>query len=187
MSDFVLGEQIEKHRGTLEAMARALAEGKQGAFVAETAGLVSALASGQPLLGALVKQGFASLFASSANAVLDTQIAAWNQELDRQDLIARLAEAVEVLLGQALIQVIRAQHGIADELMQALGGVREDLAGFREDLAARAAAAHAALRIEQALVSGGATGVRVRAGSRKAVIIRQATVTGAGTTGVEIG
>lgn len=186
MSDFVLGEQIEKHEGALEAMGKALIEGKQEAFVAEAANLVTTLASGQPLLGALVEQGFARLFASSANAVLDKQIAAWNQELDRQQRMGKLAEAVEVLLGQAIIQVIRAQHGIKDELMEALGGMREDLAGFREDLAARTAAASAALRVEQEVVSGGATGVRVRASS-KAVIIRQGTVTGAGTTGVEIG
>ena len=187
MSDFVLGEQIEKHGGTLEAMGKALIEGRQEAFVAETAGLVSTLAVGHPLLGRLVEHGFARLFASSANAVLDKQIAAWNQELDRQQLVARLAEAVEALLGQALIQVIRAQHDVKDEVMQALGGLRQDLAGFREDFAARAAAAQAALRVEQELVSGGATGVRVRAGSSKALLIRQGTVTGAGTTGVEIG
>jgi hypothetical protein len=187
MSDFVLGEQIEKHEDTLEAMGKALTEGKPEEFVAEATGLVTALASGQPLLGALVKHGFAHIFGASANAVLEKQIAAWNQELDRQQHIARLAEAIEVLLGQALIQVVRAQHGVKDELLQALGGVRADLAGFREDFGARMAAAQAELRIEQDLVGEGATGVRVRASSSQSVLVRQGTVTGAGTTGVEIG
>lgn len=187
MSDFVLGDEIEKHKGQLQGMTKALTEGKRADFIAETASLTVSVATGVPMLGPLVKPVVARAFAASANAVLEKQIAEWNQELDRRDLVQRLAEAIEVLLGQALIQIIRAQHGVTGEIIDELGGLREDLAGFREDFAARAAAAGVDVHVQQKLVSGGATGVRVRASSSKAVRIVQDEVTGPGTTGVEIG
>lgn len=187
MSDIVLGEQIEKHQKQLQAMGKALVEGKREAFLAEAASLTVAVATGQPLLAPLVKPLVARAFASSANAVLDKQIAAWNAELEQRALEKRLAEAIEVLLGQAIIQLLRAQHALSDEILDELGGVRDELAGFREEFARQTVAAGADVHVEQELISGGATGVRVRASSSKSLRIRQGTVTGAGTVGVEIG
>jgi hypothetical protein len=187
MSDFVLGDEIEKHEGQLEGMTKALTEGKREDFVAEAASLVVSVATEVPVLGSLMKPVVARAFATSANAVLEKQIAEWRQELDRTDLVQRVAEAIEVLLGQALIQIVRAQHGASEKIIDELGGLRDDLAGFREDFAKRIAATSAEVHVEQELVSGGATGVRVRASSSKAVRIVQRTVTGHGTTGVEIG
>jgi hypothetical protein len=184
MSEFVIGDAIREHEESLEAMADALQAGDEDAVVGETAGLVTTVATGQPLLGVLATKAAARVFGKSANAILREQTAQWNRQRDRRAFINDLAGAVEVLIGQALVQIARSQHNVKDELIEALGGIRDDLAGFRDEFGARLAQAD--VRIEQALIRDGATGakLRVRAESRKVVFVSQGTVTGNGTTGV---
>lgn len=170
MSDFIIGEQIEKHQDTLEGMGTALIRGDGQAFVAETVSLITTLATGESLLGSFAKSGLERIFGQSANAVLKQQIAEWNQELEQQQLIQRLAEVVEVLLAQALIQTIRSQHNVKGEIVEALGGLRTEFDAFRKEFGKRAAEAGIELRIEQQLVTGGATGVRVRASSYESAL-----------------
>lgn len=183
MQELVLADALEAHQESLHAMGEALIDKDKPRFVTEAIGLVTTLATEHSVLGAFAKMAIARAFGESANAILSKQAAEWEREQSQQAFIDTLAERVEDLLGQALIQIVKSQHDVKQEVLDALGGLREDLAGFRADFANRLGFDQ---HIEHELVVDGATGVRIRAGSSKRVFVRQQTVSGAGTVGVEI-
>lgn len=183
MKELVLADALEAHQESLQAMGKALIDKDKPRFVTEAIGLVTTLATEHSVLGAFAKEAIARAFGESANAILSKQAAEWEREQSQQAFIDTLAERVEDLLGQALIQIVKSQHDVKQEVIDALGGLREDLAGFRTDFANRLGFDQ---HIEHELVVDGATGVRIRAGSSKRVFVRQQTVSGAGTVGVEI-
>ena len=91
-----------------------------------------------------------------------------------------------MLLGQALIQLVRSQHAVKDEVLDALGGVRRDLEAFRQDFAARVASASESVRLDSLVVHGGGLGIRVRATTTKRVVLTHMEVAGAGSVGIDL-
>lgn len=84
-----------------------------------------------------------------------------------------MALNVEALLSQAVLQLVRVQHNVHDDVLRALGGVRDDLADFRERFTtAIPAAEQQAARLELQEVSGGALGIHVSNRSQKRVFVR---------------
>ena len=157
-----LTEGLEKHKGQLQGMSKALAEGKREEFIAETTSLLVSMVTELPVLGPLLKPAVARVFAQSANAVLAKQFKAWEEELDRRELVRRVRDAVAELIEEAHTQLVRSQHASKDEILGRVGELRADLAEFREDFAARLAAA--GVRIEQGVVTDGAIGVLINKG-----------------------
>lgn len=187
MADAYLGALLEPHKATLKEMSQSLAQGDHPAFVEKTAGLVAALATGNPLvalLAPLARAGVAKAFGNAADAAFAHELAAMEAEEDRKRFVEQLAEPIEALIGQALIQLVRVQHNVKDEVLDGLGGVREDLATFRAEFAA--AIPTETVRVEHQEVTAGAIGVRVRAETKKRVFIARQEVRGAGSVGIDL-
>ena len=106
-------------------------------------------------LGALLEPHKSTL--NSADAMLRRELAAMEKDEERQRFAAQIAEPVEALIGQALIQLVRVQHNVKDEVLEALGGLRGDLATFREEFAKELGGA--TVKVEVQVVKEGATGV----------------------------
>jgi hypothetical protein len=70
-------------------------------------------------------------------------------------------------------------------VLEALGGVRADLAGFREEFAKELGGA--TVRVETQTVKEGAIGVRVRSETKKRVFIGRMEVSGSGSVGIDLG
>jgi len=187
MADADLGALLEPHKSTLKDMATSLAAGDHAKLAASAAVLVGALATGSPqvaLLAPFAEKAFAKAFGNSADAMLRRELAAMEKEEDRQRFVAQLAEPVEALIGQALIQLVRVQHNVKEEVLEALGGVRSDMAGFREEFA-KELGSHE-VRVDLAEGEGGGVGVRVAAGAKKHVWVKRAVGRGPGSTGLVI-
>jgi hypothetical protein len=127
MADIDLLERLEKDQKSIEEVGTALLQrDREGAVAAMTRCVVTVL-SGVPVLGALAQQAVARIFASTATAAIEAELKALDAEARRRALIDDLAAAVEPLIQQALIQLVRVQHDLdharRDELTQALGAV----------------------------------------------------------------
>jgi hypothetical protein len=188
MADIDLLERLQKDQKSIEEVGTALLRrDRQGTIAAMTRLVVGAL-SGVPALGALAQQAVARVFASTATAAIEAELEALDAEARRRELIDDIAAAIEPLIQQALIQLVRVQHDLdqarAGELTRALGGLRSDLDGFRaafaRELERSAAAApdapyagdagdSAAVHIGRQRVSGSGVGVLVR-GSGHALV-----------------
>ncbi|ACY13899.1 NB-ARC domain-containing protein [Haliangium ochraceum] len=152
-----LSEGLGAHEKELEAMGVALVKRDRESFIAKTANLLVSLVAEIPVLGRLSEAVVSRVFAESANAKLAQHWADWEQELDRRELVRRVRGAVAEMIEEAHIQLVRSQHASKDEILGRVGELRADLAGFREDFAARLAAA--GVRIEQGDIRDGAIGV----------------------------
>jgi hypothetical protein len=113
------------------------------------------------------------------------QIEQSEREEDRQAFVKNIGEEVEALMGQALLQLVRVQHNVKEELeadvLQALGGLSESLAAFREEFQQQleqvGADALEAVRVDLLEVVGG-IGVRVSAGAKRRMHVKHARVEG---------
>jgi aminopeptidase N len=182
-----LGALLEAHKSTLKELAQSLVSNDGAKTAGLAATLVMALATGHPevaILAPLAQRAIAKAFGNSANATLRKELAAIQAEEAKRAFAAQIGEPIEVLIGQALVQLIRAQHNIKDEVLNVLGGVREDLSGFRKQFAQESAGS--AATIDAQLVSAGATGVRVRESSTAHVFIARQEVSGGGSIGIDI-
>lgn len=130
-----LAEQLQAHTDEISQVTDALLKGQREQAVEAMAGLAMALATQSSLLGSLANQVVARAFASSANAVLDRQIAGWDHELDRRDLVIRVRDSVEVLLETVVIQLTRSLHRASEEVVHELGEMKQELTGLRSLLA----------------------------------------------------
>ncbi|WP_437599473.1 hypothetical protein WMF28_42280 [Sorangium sp. So ce590] len=187
MSDRALGELLEPHNDMLKDMAQSLAAGDRAKLIGTSAALVAALATGNPqvaLLAPFAEKAVACAFGNAADDMFRRELAAMEREEDRRAFIAQIGDAVEALIGQALIQIVRSQHRVKEEVLEALGGVREDLAAFRERFGAELGGA--AARVDLQVVTAGAIGVRVRATTGKRVFIARQEVSGAGSVGIDL-
>jgi hypothetical protein len=188
MADADLGTLLEPHKSTLKDMADSLSSGDHAKFIACAAGLVGVLATGNPhvaLLAPFARKAVAKAFGNAADEMFKRELAAMEAEEDRRKFVEQIGEAVEALLGQALIQLVRVQHNVKDEVLEQLGGVRADLAAFREQFAAGLGGETA--RLDRQVVESGGIGVRVRATTTKRVWIAYQTVRGAGSVGIDLG
>lgn len=182
MADIDLLARLETDQKSIEEVGTALIKRDRRSTIAAMTRWVVNTLSGIPALGVLAQQGVARLFANTATAAIEAELAALDTENTRRALIDDIAAAVEPLLQQALIQIVRVQHHLdetrADELTQVLGGLRSDLDEFRAAFARElehSAAADAAtgdagqVHIGRQRVSGGGVGVLAR-GSGNTVV-----------------
>lgn len=187
--DVVLATLLEGHRGELKTIAEAAASGNHDKVIDAVSSLAISLATGNPLLGALAplgRRGIARAFGNSVNAALTRELAAQAKDEERAAFLAQIGDVVEVLLGQALIQLIRSQHAVKDELLDALGGMRRDLEAFRADFAAQLATASDSIQVDSLVVRDGALGVRVAATTTKRASFKHVEVTGPNSVGFDL-
>jgi hypothetical protein len=183
MADIDLLSRLEADQKSMEEVGTALIKrDRRGTIAAMTRWVVNVL-SGIPALGTLAQQGVSRAFASTATAAIEAELAALDAENKRRALIDHIAAAVEPLIQQAVIQLVRVQHHLdearREELTRALGGLRSDLDGFRdafqrelERSAAEAATGGAGqVHIGRQRVSGSGVGVLARGNSDTVVRI----------------
>src|SRR5262249_50247841 len=145
--------------------------GNQEKVIDAVSGLAISLATGSPLLAALAplgRKGVARIFGNSVNAALTRELAVLAKEGERKAFLGQIDEVVEALLGQALIQIIRSQYAVSDEVLEALGGLRRDFEAFRTDFAEQLGRVAADVHVEQLEVEAG-IGIRVAATTTKRV------------------
>lgn len=172
MADIELLERLEKDQKSIEEVGTALLERDRASAISAMARWVVNALTEVPALGALAQKGIAKLFANTATAAIEAELEALETESQRRALINDIAAAVEPLIQQALIQMVRVQHNLdearRDELIRALGGLRNDLDGFRAAFArtlegsAEPAGDAGQVHIGRQRVSGGGVGVLAR-------------------------
>ena len=188
--DVELAELLKAHQGELKIIAEAAGSGNQEKVIDSVTSLAISLATGNALLGSLAplgRRGIARIFGNSVNAALTRELAALAKDDERKVFLNQIDEVVEALLGQALIQIVRSQHAVKDEVLDALGGMRRDLEVFRNDFAAQLASAPENVRVDSLIeVVDGGIGVRVAATTTKRVVLTHMVVRGPGSVGIDL-
>lgn len=177
MDDVDLAKLLEPHKTELRQLAQHLVAGERPKFVAGVAALVGTLATGNPAVAALApfaEKAVSRAFASAADVRLHEEIVKLDADNKERALVASIADAVEVLLGQALLQLVRVEHRVKDEVINALGGLREELSTFREEFQRGLDAE--AVRVDMQRVLARGVGIRVEAGARQRVFVREQIV-----------
>jgi hypothetical protein len=190
MSDVDLEKLLEPHAKELESLAEAAAKGDHDKVIDGASSLVLTLATGNPVIGALAplaRRGIAKAFGNAADEMFARELAAMQKEEDRKAFFAQIDDVVAALVGQALIQLVRTQHNVKDEVLTALGGVREDFERFRADFGRRVSEQGETVRIDEQVVEAGGIGVRVRASTTKRVALKHQVVSGTGSVGIDLG
>src|SRR4051812_32549386 len=129
-------QRLENCEKEIEEIGSSLIAGKRHEVVPALAGLAVSVFSGLPVVGGLTKAALTEVFAAPANEVLDQQIAEWRQEQKVSAPLSELKDWIEALMGQVVLQLVRSQHNVSEDLAKRLGGARDDLAGFRNDVTA---------------------------------------------------
>ena len=182
-----LGELIKQHGADLKEAAAGLAEGKHEKVVAALGAIILGIATGHPEIGLLapfIEAGARRAFANSASRCLDAAIAAAKSDEEKSEFVAQIADSIEALLGQSLIQMVHVQHHTKDEIIEALGGMCKELADFREDFQDRLD--DKGVRVDVQRIRNGATGIRISEGARARIWIGEMTVAGAGSVGIDV-
>jgi hypothetical protein len=183
-NELELSDLLQKERAAIEKVGEDLLAGKKEEVAAGLGGLFVSVLSGVPALGGLAKGALAVLFASPANVVLEKQVEQWREEQDHQRFVQDLSDVIEALIGQALVQIVRSQKRESEDVVAALGGLREDLATFREEVGERMTTFDLHVQLQE--VSEGAIGIRVSGSSRKRVFVDRLVVRGGRTVGIEM-
>jgi hypothetical protein len=187
--DVELQGLLKAHHGELKTIAEAAGSGNRDKVIDAVSSLAVSLATGNPLLGALAplgRKGIARAFGNSVNAALTRELAALGQAEERRAFLGQIDEVVEALLGQAVIQIVRSQHAVKDELLDALGGVRRDFETFRNDFADQIAKVSESVAIDSIMVREGGIGVRVAATTTQRVVLKHMDVIGVGSVGIDL-
>ena len=166
----LIGTLVEKHGSDLMLLQVGLRHNDTDAFEEGAVKLTAAVLKDVPVVGKPAGQVLEYAFARSAWAQMKRELANLGAEQDRERFIEALALRVEQLLGQALIQLVRVHHQTHDELVEALGGLREEFATFRDEFTAQANLEAASIQepnvwVGRVALSGRATGVDVAAGA----------------------
>jgi hypothetical protein len=188
MSDVALANLLEPHKSELRQLAQHLAGGDHAKFVAGAATLIATLATGNPAVPVLLpftEKAVARAFASAADKRLSEELAKLEDDEARQAFVRSIADAVEVLLGQAVLQIVRVEHQVKEEIFEALGGLRDDFSAFREDFKHQLDTE--IVRIDVQRVLAGGVGIYVSPGASERVFVRKQVVSGAGSKGVVLG
>jgi aminopeptidase N len=187
--EFEIEQLLEGHAGELKSIGQAAARGEHDKVIDGVAGLVMTLATGNPLVGALVpfaRLGVAKAFGNATDAMLRRELATMEKEEERQAFLGQIDEVLAATLGQAVVQLVSVQHHVKDEVLEALGGLRSDFENFRRDFEQRLRTQSESVRVEDLLVQDGGTGVRVRATTLKRVALERVVVTGQGSVGIDL-
>jgi hypothetical protein len=187
MSDVEIETLLTPHSKELASIAEAVAKGERGKVVDQVASLVATLATGNPLLGALAplaRKGVAAAFGNAADEMFRRELAALEKDEEKKRFLDQIDEVVAALVGQALVQLVRSQHAVKDEVLQALGGVRADFERFRQDFVEKIGEKDATIHVDAMRVSQGAVGIRVRSSTTRRVRLQHLAVSGAGSVGI---
>ena len=187
--DVELQELLKAHQAELKTIAEAAGSGNRDKVIDAVSSLAVSLATGNPVLGALAPLGrkaIARAFGNSVNAALTRELAALAKDEERRAFLGQINEVVEALLGQALIQIVRSQHAVKDELLEALGGVRHDFDRFRTDFADQIGKAGESVTVDTVTIREGGLGIRVAATTTRRVVLRHMEVRGAGSVGIDL-
>jgi hypothetical protein len=182
-----LGDFIRRQSAELKDAATGLAEGRREKLIAALGAMALGMVTGHPEIGLFapfIEAGTRRAFGNSASRRLDAALAEAKSEEEKAVLVARIADSVEALLGQALIQMVHVQHQTKDEIIEALGGLREDLADFREDFQDRLDTE--GVRVNFQRIRDGATGIRISEGARARIWVGDMTVIGSGSVGIDV-
>lgn len=173
-----LGKLLDTHEDAVKRLGDELIGGDAARVRGAIAGLLSSLTTGSPLLAHWMNEGVRRAFEEPATIRLLREVRKYDREKSREAFVRSLRDEVELLIGQALIQSVRAQHDIKEELLEELGGLRVEFAEFRADLTARLSSEGAvAVRVDRLLVSGG-IGVCISATARRRMRVSHACVSG---------
>lgn len=186
MAEPQLHTEISKHAEKVHAITVELGKNNKESAIVKIGELLGALASDIPIVGKLSGAAAGAAFKNSAYGQMDAALKAAKTEEERQQQLDLIGEMMEALIGQALIQIARINGMVRDELVEELGGLREDLEDFRADFKQRLKAAEGQIRVDLQLVEDGGIGVRVRSGAAKGVWIKKQQVRGAGSVGIEL-
>jgi hypothetical protein len=129
-----LDELVLTREKELSDLGQALVSGQSEKAVSALLGLITALATTSPLLGTLAKAGVERAFAQSATSRLLAEYQKYEQEKDRERFVEHIDEAVRDVIAEAFVQMVRVQHNTKDEVLEALGGLREEWQDFRAAL-----------------------------------------------------
>lgn len=171
----LLKELADRTEGVAE-IAKGLREHDAAGTTASVAGLIATLATGIPVLGKLAEEGARWVFARTAYARLEKVAAEINRELDQAAQEKRIAESVAQLVGQSLLKLGEEPA----QVTSLVGVIDPQLSDFGDTFAAEY------VRVEQALVDGGSTGVELSEPKGREVAVVQQRVTGRGTVGVKL-
>jgi hypothetical protein len=153
--DVELATLLKEHQGELKAIAEAAGSGNRDKVIDGVSSFAISLATGNPLLATfapLGRKGIARIFGNSVNAALTRELAAQVSEAERRVFLDQIGEVLEAMLQEALGQIVRSQHAAKDEVLQGLGGMRQDLAAFRQDFAAQLASASETVRADASIL-----------------------------------
>lgn len=157
-ADVELAKLLKGHEGELKAIADAAGTGNREKVIDAVSSLTVSLATGNPVVAALAplgRKGIARIFGNSVNDELTRELAALASAEERRNFLNQIGGVLEELLLEALSQIVRSQHAVKDELLQSLGGMRQDLEAFRNDFAAQLASASETVRADASpLVQG---------------------------------
>ena len=182
-----LSALIKEQKSNLEAIGTGLVEGKGEKVVTAIAATVLAVVTGHPeiaVLSPFLQEGVRRAFASTATRQFEKALAEMKTEDEKAAFAAQIAEPIEALIGQALIQMVRVQHKTKDEVIDALGGLRKEFADFREGLQDRLD--DEGVHIDLQRVREGATGIRISERARASIWIKEMTVSGEGSIGIDV-
>jgi len=188
-ADVELKRLLKAHQGELKTIAEAAGTGNRDKVIDAVSSLAISLATGNPVLGALAPLGRKSIaraFGNSVNATLIRELAALAKDEERRAFLGQIDEVIEVLLGQAMIQIVRSQHAVKDELLEVLGGLRHDFEMFRTEFADQIAKTPESVIVDTLMIREGGRGVRVAATTARRVVLRHIEVSGAGSVGIDL-
>jgi hypothetical protein len=163
------GELIKQHGADLKEAATGLAEGNREMVFGALEAIILRIAKGHPEIGLLApffEAGARRAFALSATQRLEKAMAAARTEGEKATLVSQIAESVELLLGQSVIslfQMVRVQYP-TDEIIEALGGMRKELADFRDDFQKRLE--DEGVRVNVRRIREGGTRIRISEGAK---------------------
>jgi hypothetical protein len=180
---------IEERKDELKEVAQGVATRDGAKTASAIAMLVLALATGNNpatlLLSPFLEEGLRRAFALSATKRMLREDAQLETKRERVELLESISKSVEELLGQALIQIVRAQRSGEESILAALGGLRDDLEDFREDFESRLEDSD--VRVDVQRVREGATGILVSDEAASPVRVSEMIVSGRGSVGIHVG
>lgn len=192
MADIEITALLKPHETTLREMAKQLTAGDRAAFVGSTVTLITALATANPqiaLLAPFAGKAASRAFSNATDDFFRRELAQLEAEEAQRAFVAQIADVVEDLVGQAVLQLVRVEHNVKDELVEALGGLREDLAGFRhrfQEELEKSGDSRETVRVDVQTVQRGAIGIRVGASARRRVFVARMDVVDNGSIGIDL-
>lgn len=161
----------------IEALGRELIAGKPQRVAGALAALLTALATQSPVLATWASDVVQKAFIPPATRRLLNEIARHDALEAREAFIRDLCERLALVIAQGLLQTVETRAENRAEVLQALGGLRDDFAEFRRDFAQALPPSFEALRVDELFVEGG-IGISVCGSTTARMAVGSARVTG---------